>query len=207
MAGQTYPEPSPYDRLILDRHVRHVGDPVAIVAGKDEKCVDRAISSINVNYEVLEPVLDFHKALDNPVLVHPEDTWESICPVGADNKRNLCAHDECSEGDVDEVMKNCDVIIDRVYHTKANQQSMMEPFCTFCTMDHFGRLNVVSSTQIVFHCRKIIANALGIPKTKVRVSKPRIGGGFGAKQTSISEIYPAFVTWKTGKPYCFHTPS
>ena len=132
LAGQTYPEPSPYDRLILDRHVRHVGDPVAIVAGKDEKCVDRAISSINVNYEVLEPVLDFHKALDNPVLVHPEDTWESICPVGADNKRNLCAHDECSEGDVDEV------IIDRVYHTKANQQSMMEPFCTFCTMDHFG---------------------------------------------------------------------
>lgn len=200
LAGQTYPEPSPYDRLILDRHVRHVGDPVAIVAGKDEKCVDRAISSINVNYEVLEPVLDFHKALDNPVLVHPEDTWESICPVGADNKRNLCAHDECSEGDVDAVMKNCDVIIDRVYHTKANQQSMMEPFCTFCTMDHFGRLNVVSSTQIVFHCRKIIANALGIPKTKVRVSKPRIGGGFGAKQTSISEIYPAFVTWKTGKP-------
>ena len=77
---------------------------------------------------------------------------------------------------------------------------MMETFRTFCTIDAYGRLNVVSSTQIVFHCRRIIANALGIPKSKIRVSKPRIGGGFGAKQSSVSEIYPAFVTWKTKKP-------
>lgn len=76
----------------------------------------------------------------------------------------------------------------------------METFRTFCTIDPYGRLNVVSSTQIVFHCRRIIANALNIPKSMVRVSKPRIGGGFGAKQTSVSEIYPAFVTWKTKKP-------
>lgn len=199
-AGQTYPEPSPYDRLILDKHVRFVGDVVAIVAGENEKCVDKAMSLIKVKYKVLTPLLDFTLAKDNEILVHPEDNWESLCPVGADNKRNLCAHDESSSGDIDKTLSECDIVIDRTYHTKAVQQTMMETFRTFCTIDMYGRLNVVSSTQIVFHCRRIIANALGIPKTMVRVSKPRIGGGFGAKQTSISEIYPAFVTWHTKKP-------
>ena len=199
-AGQTYPEPSPYDRLLLDRHVRFIGDPVAIVAGADERCVDKAMKLIKAEYEVLEPVLDFKTAKDNKILVHPEDNWESLCPVGADNKRNLCAHDECSHGDIDEVLKGCDIVLDRTYHTKACQQSMMETFRTFCTIDTYGRLHVVSSTQIVFHCRRIIANALGISPSMIRVTKPRIGGGFGAKQTSVSEIYPAYVTWKTKKP-------
>lgn len=200
LAGQTYPEPSPQDRLVLDRHVRFVGDPVAIVAGRDEKCVNRALRMIKVKYQVLEAVLDFRTALDNPVLVHPEDNWEALCPVGADNKRNLCAHDECGEGDVESVLADCDVVLDRTYHTKANQQAMMETFRTFCTIDTYGRLHIVSSTQIVFHCRRIVAKALGIPKSKVRVEKTRIGGGFGAKQTAVIEIYPAFVTWKTKKP-------
>lgn len=200
LAGQTYPEPSPQDRLVLDRHVRFIGDPVAIVAGKDEKCVDRALRMIKVKYQVLDAVLDFRTALDNPVLVHPEETWESLFPVGADNKRNLCAHEESSDGDVEAVLADCDVVLERTYHTKANQQTMMETFRTFCTIDTYGRLHIVSSTQIVFHCRRIVAKALGIPKAMVRVEKTRIGGGFGAKQTAVIEIYPAFVTWKTKKP-------
>lgn len=88
MAGQTYPEPSPYDRLILDRHVRYVGDPVAIVAGETEDAVDRALKLVKVQYEVLPAILDFRTAKDNEILVHPEDSWRSLCPVGADNKRN-----------------------------------------------------------------------------------------------------------------------
>ena len=199
-AGQTYPEASPRDRLLIDRHVRFVGDVVAIVAGKDEKCVDKALKLIKVEYQVLEPVMDFHTAKDNPVLVHPEDNWEALCPVGADNKRNLCAHDECGSGDIDAVLAGCDVVIDHVYHTKACQQAMMETFRTYCSIDTYGRLNVLSSTQIVFHARRNIANALHIPKSMVRVAKPRVGGGFGAKQTAVSEVYPAFVTWKTKKP-------
>ena len=199
-AGQTYPEASPYDRLVIDRHVRFVGDVVAIVVGKDEKCVEKAMKLIKVEYQVLEPVLDFHTAKDNPILVHPEDNWESLSPVGADNKRNLCAHDACGDGDIDAVLAKCDVVIDRVYHTKACQQAMMETFRTYCSIDTYGRLNVLSSTQIVFHARRNIANALHIPKSMVRVSKPRIGGGFGAKQTAVSEVYPAFVTWMTKKP-------
>ena len=199
-AGQTYPEASPYDRLVIDRHVRFVGDVVAILAGADEKCVDKAMKLVKVEYEVLEPVLDFHTAKDNPVLVHPEDNWESLAPVGADNRRNLCAHDECGNGDIDEVLADCDVVIDRVYHTQACQQAMMETFRTYCEIDTYGRLHIISSTQIVFHTRRIVANALHIPKSKVRVTKPRIGGGFGAKQTAVSAVYPAFVTWMTKKP-------
>lgn len=200
MAGQTYPEPSPYDRLILDRQLRYVGDPVAIVAGETEDAVDRALKMIKVQYEVQEPVLDFRKAKDNPILVHPEDNWRSLCPVGADNRRNLCASDVCGSGDVEKVMESCDVVLERTYHTKADQQAMMETFRTMCSIDAYGRLEVVSSTQIVFHVRRILSNALGIPKSKIHVTKPRIGGGFGAKQTVVAEVFPAFVTWMTKKP-------
>ena len=199
-AGQTYPEPSPYDRLVIDRHVRFAGDVVAILAGKDETCVDKAMKLVKVEYDVLEPVLDFRTALDNPVLVHPEENWETQCPVGADNRRNLCAHEEDGQGDIDAVLRSCDIVIDRVYHTKACQQTPMETFRTFCTIDAYGRLHIVSSTQIVFHTRRIVANALHIPRSKIRVSKPRVGGGFGAKQTAVSAVYPAFVTWMTKKP-------
>ena len=199
-AGQTFPEASPRDRLLIDRHVRFVGDVVAIVAGKDEKCVDKALKLIKVDYEVLDAVLDYHTAKDNPVLVHPEENWEALCPVGADNKRNLCAHGEEGDGDIDAVLANSDIVIEHTYHTKACQQAMMETFRTYCSIDLYGRLNILSSTQIVFHTRRNVANALHIPKSMIRVIKPRIGGGFGAKQTNVCEVYPAFVTWKTKKP-------
>lgn len=200
MAGQTYPEPSPYDRLILDQRMRFVGDVAAIVAGESKEAVEQAMRLVKIDYEVLEPVLDMHKAKDNEILVHPEDTWKSLCPVGADNKRNLCAHGEDSKGYIEQVLKDCEYVIDQVYHTKANQQAMMETFRTYTYLDTYGRLNVVSSTQITFHVRRILAHALDIPKSKIRVLKPRIGGGFGAKQTVVSEVYPALVTWKTGRP-------
>ena len=200
MAGQTSPEPSPYDRLILDQRVRFVGDAVAIVAGINEKVVDRALKIIKVKYQVLTPVLDFTKAKDNSILVHPEENWKALCPVGADNQRNLVATDSSSQGDLEKVFASCDQVIERTYHTRANQQAMMETFRTYCEIDPYGRLHVISSTQIVFHCRRILANALDIPQSKIRVEKPRIGGGFGAKQTVVAEVYPAFVTWMTKKP-------
>lgn len=200
LAGQTAPEMSPDDRLIIDRHVRFVGDVVALVAGETEEAVDKALKRIRVNYRVEAPVLDMHKAKDNPILVHPEENWKLKIPLGGDNKRNLCAMAMEEQGDVDKVLSECKYTVERTYHTKANQQTMMETFRTACYMDHFGRLIVLSSTQIPFHVRRIVGRALDIPASKVRVIKPRIGGGFGAKQTSVSEIYPAIVTWKTGRP-------
>ena len=200
LAGQTYPEPSPYDRLILDPHLRFVGDPVAIIAGQTEEAVDRAMKVIKVEYDVLEPILDLRKAKDNEILIHPEENWIANCPVGADNQRNLCASGDQIEGDIEAVLADCDVVVEETYHTKANQQAMMETFRTYTYLDTYQRLNVISSTQITFHVRRILSNALGIPKSQIRVVKPRIGGGFGAKQTAVSEVYPAIVTMKTKKP-------
>ena len=200
IAGQTYPEPSPYDRLIIDRHVRFVGDVVAIIAAETEKAARKAMKLVKVEYEILEPVLDFRTALDNPILVHPEEDWFPPCEVGGTNKRNLVASETNGDGDVEAVMADCDIVIDHTYHTKAFNQAMMEPFRTYTELDRYGRLHVVASTQIVFHCRRILSRALGIPKSRIRVEKPRIGGGFGAKQTAVCEVYPAFVTLKTGRP-------
>ena len=180
--------------------MRFVGDPVAIVAGETEEAVDKALKRIKVKYRVEEAVLDIHTAKDNPILVHPEDDWYMPIPAGGDNKRNLCSSNVEEVGDVDAMLEKCAYTVDQVYHTKANQQTMMETFRTYCYMDHFQRLTVVSSTQIPFHIRRIVGNALNIPSSKVRVIKPRIGGGFGAKQSSVSEVFPALVTWVTGRP-------
>lgn len=200
IAGQTYPEPSPYDRLIIDRHVRFVGDVVAIIAAEDEKAACKAMKLVKVKYDVLEPVLDFHKAKDNPVLVHPEDDWYPPVDVGGDAKKNVIAHELSGDGDVDAVISDCEVSFSHAYHMRAFNQAMMETFRTYTCLDRYGRLHVISSTQIVFHVRRILSRALGIPKSKIRVEKPRIGGGFGAKQTAVSEVYPAFVTMQTGRP-------
>ena len=200
LAGQTFPEPSPYDRQILEDVVRYVGDEVAIVAGKDEACVNKALKLIKVEYEVLDAVLDFTKAIDNEVIVHAEDNYKTLCEIGNERMRNICSHDESIVGDLDAAFDQCDIILERDYHTKANAQAMMETFRSYAYVDAFDRLNVVSSTQVPFHVRRMLSNALGIPKTKIRVVKPRIGGGFGAKQTGCCEIFAAFVTWKLKKP-------
>ena len=200
IAGQTYPKPSPYDRLILDRHVRFVGDVVAIIAAENEKAALKAMKLIKVKYKILEPVLDFHQAKDNEILVHPEEDWLAQVPVGGDARRNLVASEISGDGDVDAVLADCDEVLEHAYHMRSFNQAMMETFRTYTELDRYGRLHVISSTQIVFHVRRILSQALGIPKSKIRVEKPRIGGGFGAKQTAVSEVYPAFVTLKTGRP-------
>lgn len=200
LAGQSYPEPSPYDRRILENVVRYVGDEVAIVAGANEDCVDRALKAIKVDYEVLEPLLDFEKSIDNAIVIHEEDDYKCLCEIGNDVKRNIVSSGESVVGDVDAVLKECDVVLERDYHTKANAQAMMETMRSYCYIDTYGRLNCASSTQIPFHVRRILSNALEIPKSKINVIKPRIGGGFGAKQTACCEIFTAFVTWKLKKP-------
>ena len=197
MAGQTSPEPSPHDRLILDRHVRYVGDPVAIVAGENEGCVERALRVIKVDSERLPALLDFRKAKDHPVVIHPEENWKSLCSVGADNKRNLCASGRNEKGDVERVLSECDAVVTGTYHVQAAQQ------------DYDGDLPHLLQHRRVWEaeCHQLhtdriprpadTVNALGIPQSRIRVSKPRIGGGFGAKQTVVAEVFPAFVTWMT----------
>lgn len=199
LAGQSYPEPSPYDRKILDEYVRYVGDPVAIIAAIDEKTAEKAMKLIKVKYEVLEAVIDYEKALDSDILVHREAAHTNY-PIGYDNKRNLASSYLETKGDVEKGFAESDVIIEETYYTQPQIHAMMETYRTACYIDAHGRLNVISSTQIPFHVRRHLARALEMPSSKIRVMKPKLGGGFGGKQTSVCEIYPAFVTMKTGKP-------
>jgi CO/xanthine dehydrogenase Mo-binding subunit len=200
LAGQSYPEPSPYDRLILDQTLRYVGDEVCIVAGTSHASVDKALKLIKVSYDIHEPVLDYEKAIDHPVVVHSEEDYHVNFEIGNQVLRNICAGGSLSHGDVDAVFEEADVIVEHVFRTKANNQGMMESFKTYTTLDVYGRLTIVSSTQVPFHVRRHVAHALEIPTSQVKVIKPRIGGGFGAKQTLVTEMFPAFVTMKTGKP-------
>lgn len=199
LAGQSYPEPSPYDRKILDEYVRYVGDPVAIIAAIDEKTAEKAMKLIKVKYEVLDAVIDYEKALDSDILVHREAAHINF-PIGYDNKRNLASSYLETKGDVEKGFAESDVIIEETYYTQPQIHAMMETYRTACYLDAHGRLNVISSTQIPFHVRRHLARALEMPSSRIRVMKPKLGGGFGGKQTSVCEIYPAFVTMKTGKP-------
>ncbi|AGL01715.1 xanthine dehydrogenase family protein molybdopterin-binding subunit [Desulfoscipio gibsoniae] len=199
-AGQSYPEPSPYDRLILDEVVRYVGDEVAIIAAADEKTALMAMSLIKVEYEVWEPVLDFEKAAGHASIVHPEDDLHCNFDIGMQRERNIASAHKVEAGNVEEEFKKCAVVVEETYYTQAQAQAMMETYRTFSYFDHTGRLVVVSSTQIPFHVRRILARALQMPANMIRVIKPRIGGGFGGKQTAVAELFPAIVTLKTGKP-------
>ncbi|SKC90099.1 xanthine dehydrogenase family protein molybdopterin-binding subunit [Maledivibacter halophilus] len=199
-AGQSYPEPSPYDRLILDEYVRYVGDEVAIIAAKDEKTALRAMKLIKVEYEALDPVLDFEKAIGHSTIIHPEDDLHVNFDIGMEKERNIAASYKIEVGNIEKEMEDSDFVVEETYYTQAQAHGMMETYRAYTYMDHNGRLTVVSSTQIPFHVRKLLARALKIPKSKVRVVKPRIGGGFGGKQTASVEIFPAIITLKTGKP-------
>lgn len=200
LAGQSYPEPSAYDSLILDEYVRYVGDEVALVVAVDERTALKAMQMVKVKYEVLEPVLDIHTAIDHPSVVHPEDDLHYNFPVGGDPKRNIACSYHHVVGDLEAELAKCDYVVEENYFDQATIQSAMETFRTFCHIDQFGRLNITSSTQVPFHVRRHTARALGISASKIRVIKPRIGGGFGSKQTACCELMCAFVTWTLKKP-------
>lgn len=199
LAGQSYPEPSPYDRLILEDTVRYVGDEVAIIAAIDEKTAVKAMKMIKVEYEVLKPIIDMEDAIDNEMLVHDEDRHCNF-DIGMERERNIVSKHLYEKGNIEEELEKCDVVIEEAYYTQAQAHAMMETYRAYNYLDHTGRLVVVSSTQIPFHVRRHLSRALNIPSSKIRVIKPRIGGGFGGKQTACVEIFSAIVTLKTGKP-------
>lgn len=206
IAGQSYPQPSPYDRLILENLVRYQNEEVAIVAAETEEAADKALKLIKVDYEVLEPLLDFTKALDNDIVVHPEGDVTFMFPQGGDVPRNLVCSGMSDYGDLDEAFAQSDIVFERTYTSQATQTAPMETFRAFATTDAFGRISVTTSTQVPFHVRRMVAQSLDIPQSQVQVIKPRIGGGFGSKQTGCCEIFVAFVTQQTGRPsYCCYT--
>ncbi|HOP57453.1 MAG TPA: molybdopterin-dependent oxidoreductase [Bacillota bacterium] len=199
-AGQGYPEPSPHDKFVLDEYVRYIGDEVAAVAATSEKACIEALKLIDVEYEVLDSVLDFEKAIDNQSVIHPEPEIHEMFPIGFEPKRNIAASYEMEVGNVEEELEKCDVVIRDSFLTQAQAHAMMEPHAVNARMDYQNRLVIYSSTQTPFHVRRIISQTLGIPLAKIRVIKPRVGGGFGGKQALHGEMFASYVTWKTGKP-------
>ncbi|HDQ14317.1 MAG TPA: aldehyde oxidase [Sediminispirochaeta sp.] len=199
-AGQGHPEPSPHDKFIFDEYVRYVGDEVAAVAAVDEPTALKAMELIKVEYEVLEAVLDFEQAVDNKTVIHPEPEVHDMFPIGFEPKRNIAAAYSMEIGDVEKELEASEIKVDSTYYTQAQAHVALEPHTAYTYIDLHGRLNVVTSTQNPFHTRRLMGQALDIPLRKIRVRKPRIGGGFGGKQHVHVEPYAALVSLKTGKP-------
>lgn len=199
-AGQGYPEPSPHDKFVLDEYVRYVGDEVLAVAAIDEATCEKALSLIKVEYEVLDPVLDFEQAIDNKIIIHPEPEVHEMFPIGFEPKRNIAASYKMNVGDIEQSLKDSDYVIEEIFYTQAQAHVMMEPHTVNARIDYQERLILYSSTQTPYHVRRIISQALQIPLSKIRVIKPRVGGGFGGKQQVHGEMFVSYVTMKTGKP-------
>ena len=196
-AGQGWPEPSPYDTVLFDRKVRYVGDRVAAVAAETEEAAWEALQKIRVEYRVLPAVLTPEEALaPGAPVIHDEPDAQGIYEAA----RNIAAAVDVVVGDLDQGFAESDVVVETTCEVPYVQHAALEPHCVAAYFDEDGRLVLRSSTQVPFHVRRIVARVLGIPLHRIRVVKPRIGGGFGSKQEVILEPIAAALAIRTGRP-------
>jgi len=196
-AGQGWPEPSPYDTVLFDRKVRFVGDRVAAVAAETEEAAVEALGKIRVEYRALPEVLSPHAALapDAPIL-HDQPDAEGIY----DAKHNIAAAVDIPVGDIAQGLADAPVKAEASCEIPYSQHCAIEPHCVIAYFDEAGRLILRSSTQVPFHVRRIVARVVGLDPARLRVVKPRIGGGFGSKQEIILEPVAALLALRTGRP-------
>lgn len=198
--GQSYPNPLPYDQVSLDNKVRHVGDRVAVVAAETPEIAQEALKLIKVDYEVLPAVFDPVEAMQpGAPVIHDDPNIEGIY----DRERNIVHHIEASVGDAEAQWAKADHIFEGEYRVHQVQQVSIEPHVVVTWWDEDDRLNIRTSTQVPFHVRRMVAPLIGLPVKKIRVIKPRIGGGFGGKQEMLIEDLCAHLTIATGRPVRF----
>jgi putative selenate reductase molybdopterin-binding subunit len=197
-AGQSHPIPGPLDSFSFDTKVRYVGDRVAAVAAETEEIAEEAMHLIEVDYEVLPAILDPRDALDNPIIIHDEPDYVNF--AHSDPKRNLAAQLKIDLGDVDQAIERADHVFEAEYRVQRVQQAPIEPCVCITYWDEDDRLVIRTSTQVPFHIRRMLAPVLGLPIKRIRVIKPRIGGGFGNKQEVMVEDACAHLTIATGHP-------
>ncbi|MEF8781752.1 MAG: molybdopterin cofactor-binding domain-containing protein [Haloarculaceae archaeon] len=191
-AGQSYPEPSPWDMRVLRRKVRYIGDPVAAVAARDAETATEAIEKIDVTYEELEPVLDYHEATDpDAPQIHDPEGIRNKQP-GHDYERNLESHLEGEFGDVEAAIEAAadreDVTVtETTWEMPYQSHCVPEQHATIAHRDQKNRYHVITSTQVPYHTRRQIGHLFEIPIRDIRVTKPRIGAGFGSKQAMMTE--------------------
>ncbi len=197
-AGQSYPEPSPYDTLILGPKARFIGDRVAVVVAESVALAEAALDKIVVEYEELPALTDMDEAFTNSeILIHEEPDPQGISEAG---KTNIAARIDKEVGDVDAALKTCDLVVTRDYHLPRVQASHIEPHISIAWVDEDQRLIVRTSTQVPFHLRRMLAQILEIPEARIRVIKPRVGGGFGDKQELVVEDLVGVLALRTGRP-------
>jgi putative selenate reductase molybdopterin-binding subunit len=198
-AGQSDPIPGPLDTFSLDSKVRFVGDRVAFVAAESEEIAERALELIEVEYEELPAILDSRDAM-KPGAPRIHDEPEYVNFAESDPSKNLAAKIEIEIGNVEEGFQQADYVFEDEYIVPKVQQAHIEPHVVVTYWDEDDRLVIRSSTQVPFHARRILAPVLGLPPKRIRVIKPRIGGGFGGKQEVLIEDVAAHLTIATGRP-------
>lgn len=200
-AGQGYPEPSPYDTFMFDSKMRFVGDRVAAVAAETARIAEQAIQAIQVEYEVLPPVLSTSDALkEGAPVIHDEPEARAVIPVPYEPKRNIAAQVDMEIGEMEKGLAEADESIDYQYYNHYGQHCPIEPHVSMAWLDRENRIIITTSTQVPFHCRRIVAQTLDIPVQRIRVIKPRIGGGFGVKQEIVLEDVVAMMALRTKRP-------
>lgn len=201
-AGQSDPIPGPLDMFSLDNKVRFVGDRVAMVAAETLEIAEKALSLIKVEYEVIPPIIDMREAMQpgSPVI---HDEIEYVNFADSDPTINLAAKIRIDINDVEKGFAEADRIFEQEYWVPKVQQAHIEPHVTLTWWDEDDRLVVRTSTQVPFHVRRMIAPVIGLPVKRIRVIKPRIGGGFGNKQEVLIEDVAAHLTIATGRPVLY----
>ncbi len=198
--GQSYPNPKPYDQVSLDNKVRHVGDRVAVVAAETPEIAREALTLIKVEYEVLPAVFDPIETMQpGAPVIHDDPNVDGI----HDRERNIVHHVDAWAGDAEAQWAKADQIFEGEYRVHQVQQASIEPHIIVTWWDEDDRMTIRTSTQVPFHVRRMVAPLLGLPVKKIRVIKPRIGGGFGGKQEMLIEDLCAHLTIATGRPVRF----
>ena len=200
-AGQSDPIPGPLDAFSLDKKVRFVGDRVAFVAAESPEIAEKALSLIEVEYEVLTPILDSRQAMGSPIRIHDEPEYVNF--ADSNPEKNLAAHIRIDIGDVEKGFAEADEIFEAEYEVPKVQQAHIEPHVCVTYWDEDDRLVIRTSTQVPFHVRRMLAPVLGLPVKRIRVIKPRIGGGFGGKQEVLMEDVAAHLTIATKRPVIY----
>ncbi len=200
-AGQSDPIPGPLDTFSLDNKVRFVGDRVAFVAAETPEIAEKAIRLIEVEYEVLTPLLDSRQALGSPIRIHDEPEYVNF--ADSNPEKNLAAEIRIDIGNVEKGFAEADQIFEAEYTVPKVQQAHIEPHVAVTYWDEDDRLVIRTSTQVPFHVRRILAPVLGLPVKRIRVIKPRIGGGFGGKQEALMEDVAAHLTIATKRPVIY----
>ena len=201
-AGQSDPIPGPLDSFSLDNKVRFVGDRVAMVAAETPEIAEKALALIDVEYEILPAILDSRQAM-NPEAIKIHDEPEYVNFADSNPGKNLAAHIRIDIGNVEKGFAEADEIFEAEYEVPKVQQAHIEPHVCVTYWDEDDRLVIRTSTQVPFHVRRMLAPVLGLPVKRIRVIKPRIGGGFGGKQEVLMEDVPAHLTIATKRPVIY----